>query len=402
MKLFTKFVIFFIWFAAIFDPIGNVFGLRYLAMGFFLLNLALIPMFSKTRFVDVYWRGTFILVLSVIMPLYGYLIYLFHTRGGDFIDTSYLASGLLILYSLLYCSKDITESALRTMILILRILVFVIFFSTLLQTINSDILNFFTERNVAIIGFRNYAGIQFPYIYFLASPLLIFLLVYDLDRMVENFSFLHFIFFFFSSVALILSGTRAHMLMPFLVIPIYFLMKTSLVKKIVYLQVFLLIFIIAFFLNDTIFNLLKEFFSTKEGSNEIKISLLSGYVEIFSNPFTFLFGQGYNAQEWSSVLRTMIVMENKASKTELTYIEILRVYGVFFFTLFIFMLYFLLKKLKSFSNYYWLYLSFTLYLLNSSINPYLFSTNGMLPFGIVLAVVYFESRNTRLSNIESK
>jgi hypothetical protein len=402
MKIFTKFVIFFIWFAAIFDPIGNVFGLRYLAMGFFLLNLALIPMFIKTRFVDVYWRGTFILVLSVIMPLYGYLIYLFHTRGGDFIDTSYLASGLLILYSLLYCSKDITESALRTMILILRILVFVIFFSTLLQTINSDILNFFTERNVAIIGFRNYAGIQFPYIYFLASPLLIFLLVYDLDRMVENFSFLNFIFFFFSSVALILSGTRAHMLMPFLVIPIYFLMKTSLVKKIVYLQVFLLIFIIAFFLNDTIFNLLKEFFSTKEGSNEIKISLLSGYVEIFSNPFTFLFGQGYNAQEWSSVLRTMIVMENKASKTELTYIEILRVYGVFFFTLFIFMLYFLLKKLKSFSNYYWLYLSFTLYLLNSSINPYLFSTNGMLPFGIVLAVVYFESRNTRLSNIESK
>ncbi|CAM2784534.1 hypothetical protein SAMN05444143_101785 [Flavobacterium succinicans] len=396
MKIFTKFVIFFIWFAAVFDPIGNLFGLRYLAMGFFLLNVTLIPIFIKIRLVDVYWRGTFILVLSFIMPTYGCLIYFLHTRGEEFIDTSYLASGLLILYSLLYWSKDITESALRTMILILRLLVFVIFFSAFLQTQNSDVLNFFTERDIAIIGFRNYAGIQFPYIYFLASPLLIFLLVYDLNKIVKKISFFNFISFFFTSVALVLSGTRAHMLMPILVIPIYFLLKTSLVKKIYYLPGFILIFIMTFFLSDTIFNLFKEFFSAKEGSNEVKISLLSGYIEIFSNPFTFLFGQGYNAHEWSSVLRTMILMENKASKTELTYIEILRVYGVFFFTIFIFMLYFLLKKLKSISSYYWLYLSFTLYLLNSSINPYLFSTNGMLPFGIVLAVVYFKSPNTSI------
>ena len=146
--------------------------------------------------------------------------------------------------------------------------------------------------------------------------------------------------------------------------------------------------------DETIFNLLGEFFSTNESSNKVKISLLSGYYEIFSNPITFLFGQGYNAHEWSSTLRTMIVMEDKASKTELTYIEIIRVYGIFFSMIFIAMLLVVLHKLRGLSSsYYWLYFSFLLFLINSAINPYLFSTNGMLPLGLALACIYFEDRN---------
>lgn len=399
MSLFTKFVIFFIWVAAIFDPIGNVFAIRYIAMGLFVSNIALIPMFIKIKELDIIWRGFFILVLSIIMPIYGLIIYLFNTRGGDFIDTSYLAAGFLILYSLLYYENSLAKFSLFCMIWVLRILVVVIFLSALFQTQNNfEALSFWTERNVAIIGFREYGTIQFPYIYFLSSPLLIFLLVHDYDKINKKFSLVNVFLFISTSFALILSGTRAHIIMPFFIIPLYYFLSLTFQKRLLYLPVFFLAFLFIF-LNNEVSILSKDFFSTKESSNQIKISLLSGYAEIFSDPFTFIFGQGYNAHEWSYTLRRMIVMEDKASKTELTYIEIWRVYGVFFFVIFVGMLAFVLKKLNGISfRYYWLYLSFFLFLLNASINPYLFSSNGMLPLGVILAVIFFESKKNVLSH----
>jgi hypothetical protein len=394
MSFITKIVISFIWLAAIFDPIGNVFAMRYIAMLLSILNLFLIPVFVNVRFFDLSWRGSFILVLSIIMPIHGSLLFLIYTRGGEFIDTSYLAAGVLILYSMLYYSSKITEFALKSMIWVLRTLVLIIFISAYLQFQNNyEIISFFTEKNVAIIGFREYGSVQFPYIYFLSSPLLIFLLAYDFDNIVNNLNFYNLIYFLCTSAALILSGTRAHMLLPLLIVPLYFFLKSSFVGK-MKVTIFLICFFILLVSDETIFNLLGEFFSTNESSNKLKISLLSGYSEIFSNPITFLLGQGYNAHEWSSTLRTMIVMEDKASKTELTYIEIFRVYGIFFFMIFVTMLLFVLNKLRGLSSrYYWLYLSFLLFLINSAINPYLFSTNGMLPLGLVLACIYFGDRN---------
>ena len=168
MKFITIIVFSFFWLAAFFDPIGNVFALRYIAMALFILNLVLIPVFVNVRFFDLSWRGSFILVLSIIMPIYGFLLFLLCTQGWEFIDTSYLAAGFLILYSMLYYSFEITEFALKCMIWVLRTLVLTIFVSAYLQFQNDyEIISFFTEKNVAIIGFREYGSVQFPYIYFL-------------------------------------------------------------------------------------------------------------------------------------------------------------------------------------------------------------------------------------------
>ena len=56
--------------------------------------------------------------------------------------------------------------------------------------------------------------------------------------------------------------------------------------------------------------LVGSFFSSSETSNSMKISLLDGYSEIFSRPENLIFGQGFNAHEWSPELRGMIAMED--------------------------------------------------------------------------------------------
>lgn len=385
--------------AAIIDPIGNLFGLRYLAIIFSFINVILMIFKIKFLSYDYMWRGSFIIILTFIMPIYALSLYSIFTRGGVFIDTSYIASGILILYSLLYYKHDLAIFALMSMLKLLRVLVLIIIISALLQSLGSnELLSFFTERNIAIIGFREYGSLIFPYIYFLSSPMILFLLIFDLDRYLKKRNFLRLIYFVTTSSALILSGTRAHVLLPFLTFPLYIFLNTKSKSRIIFTSLTFILSLTLLISNRTFLTLIAEYLSKNEASNEIKISMLSKYSKIFNNPFTFLFGQGYNAHEWSSILRTMINNKDGASKTELTYFEIIRVYGLFLGTTFLGMLAVVLFKLKTLGkHYYWLFFSFLIYLINSSINPYLFSSNGMIPLGIILSIIYFESKHNKLN-----
>jgi len=136
------------------------------------------------------------------------------------------------------------------------------------------------------------------------------------------------------------------------------------------------------------FEILGAFFAADETDNAMKLRMLTNYAEIVNDPLTFIFGQGYNAHAWSHSLREMIAAEVNASKTELTYIEIVRVYGLLISIPFFLLLCILGYRVsKTSDEYRWLYPAFVIYLLNSSVNPYLFSTNGMLPLALIAAIV---------------
>jgi len=126
-------------------------------------------------------------------------------------------------------------------------------------------------------------------------------------------------------------------------------------------------------------------FEATEQNNSLKLSYFEFYNGVFSEPGVFLFGQGLNAKEWSQTV--FQILDNNASKTELTYLELIRVFGLVGFIVFIFLFIGMFNRLKFFSiQGQWLSPALFVYLLVAAVNPYIFSSNGMLLIGYISAL----------------
>jgi len=381
------------WVAAVFDPIGNVYSLRYVSLISVFLWLFLKVSFSNSGIISVDLRFVSVFYFAVLTPFYGLLLFLI--RGGwqgDFIDTSYLASGILMISTLIYVDKRSVDIGLSAMIAVLRMLAITILLVQLSSvfSIGNSWVSFFTERNVALVSYREYAGFQFPYVYFLASPILIYIVGYDWCRFFKNPSFSSALLCLLSVFALALSGTRAHILIAALSFPIFFVYTRGKYSVVTAILALITISSALLIYDPQVIGLL---FSPTETSNSMKIGMLDNYANIFDSPITFLFGQGFNAHVWSDDVRIMIGDALGASKSELTYLEIIRVYGLIIGIPAFIIFGLVLRRIFSMPHEYrWLGLSFLLYLVNAAINPYIFSTNGILPFGLILALVSCNKR----------
>jgi hypothetical protein len=395
-KTFLGASLYFLWFAAIFDPIGDFFYLRYIALivavSFMLLAN---PLNSYLR--HSFLSKCFIFLLGLFMPLYGVVLCIIRGGNGlDFIDTSYIGAGILISLALIYRNIEMCMIGVRVLVIALRLLVFTIISIYILVLIDSNelLINIFTERNVALISSREYAGITLPYIYFFASPMLIYLISYDANELFKRIEIRTIFMVLSSTLALALSGTRAHILIALLFIPFFYVIIYSRNKFKLSLTMAVLALIFMSTINIEIFG---AFFSSSEDSNGHKIGMLPVYLDIFNDPFTILFGQGFNAHAWSYPLKSILSTDQAASRTELTYLEIFRVYGFMIGISFVAMLFCCVNKLNSVvSDYRWLMPGFIIYLLNASLNPYLFSTNGILPLGLILGVISFCPKKTSM------
>lgn len=388
--LISKLAIALLWLAAVIDPIGNMFGVRYIALAAALCGLIWQVAIGKIVGVEKSQRGFLVLLLAIVFPLYGLFLYSFRAGDQEFIDTSYLATGILIITALLYRSRSMCEFGIRSFVLSTRLLSLIVVAGFVFQLFGLDgLIGFFTERNVALVSFRDYAGFSLPYIYFLASPLLILLLAHDFDAFKRSRSIIGFLIFAFTAFSFALTGTRAHILIAALFAPIYMLLTSTLKSSIKSVLAISGMFILAMSLEEVRL-IITAFISTTETSNSMKLSLLDGYGEIFSDLSYLFLGQGFNAHEWSAPLRNMIAMEDKASKTELTYLELIRVFGLGLAGVFIFFLLFLLKTIKRIGGeHYWIFPGFSIFLVNAAINPYLFSVNGILPLGLFVSIAYY-------------
>jgi hypothetical protein len=391
--LLLKVTLFTMWLGAVVDPIGHMFGIRYFGLAGLFVSLLWLFFLGQLNFLEKSYRGFFILFLSVSLPLYGLMLYAFREGGGEFIDTSYLASGVLLLTALLYNSRAMCDFGVMSFVYSTRFMSFIIISIPLFQVVNLfEWASFFTERHVALVSTREYSGVTMPYIYFLASPLLIFLIAYDFFKLQQVLSFKNFFMFTTATISFALTGTRAHMLIAVFFIPLYlFLTMNS--RAIIKTALMLPSIIIIILAVPDFRDLIGAFFSSTEASNSLKLTLLVGYAEIFSNPLIILFGQGFNAHEWSLTLRDMIAIEFGASKTELTYLEFVRVFGFINAAIFLFIIILLLISIKKLGrNFNWIYPGLIIFLINSGFNPYLFSVNGMLPLGLITAIAYHYRR----------
>lgn len=383
-------VIYLLWFAAVFDPIGNVFFLRYIAWAASISLLLILGLYLQLFNSKNLLKKSLLIYVAILMPIYGITLCLINNGlGTEFRDTSYIAAGVLLLFSLIYFDKDQVKTAINAMIFPLRCLsiLTIIIYIAMTSDLDIELLSFFTEKSVAVFGFREYAGIQFPYIYFLASPMLAYLIGYDLNKVFSNFNFRYMLICFLSILAYAFSGTRAHQLLALVYAPLFYILLYSR-HKILLLYFSILSVAIIFSIFD--FEILDLMFSPKETSNSMKIAMLDVYAEIFNNPIMLIFGQGYNAHTWSLPFMKMLGVPDGAttSKTELTYIELIRVYGILVSVPFYALLTVLVYRLAWTSEKYkWLLPAFLIHLADSATNPYIFSTNGMLPLGLIIAVV---------------
>lgn len=383
-------VIYLLWFAAVFDPIGNIYYLRYIALVTSVSSITLFGYYMEIFNPKPSFKNIFIIYVAFLMPIYGLILCLL--RGGlnyEFLDTSYIAAGLLLILSVIYASELYIKYGLGAMVFSLRsltILIIFIYIAMAIDVKNVNWFSLFTVGRVALLGFRDYAGIPFPYIYFLASPVLVFLICYDLNKLFSNFKFRYIILSCMSLLAYGLSGTRSHLIISLIIGPLFYILLCSKHKLL-----FSLIFVAFFgvYVTSYGFHIVESFFSKEEASNAIKLAMLDGYSEIFDSPLTFFFGQGYNAR-WSPPLMDMIGVD--ASKTELTYLELFRVYGLFIAIPFYILLLTLFYRLSTMSrDYKWLIPALFVFLLDSALNPYIFSTNGMLPLGLIISIISIKS-----------
>ena len=113
-----------------------------------------------------------------------------------------------------------------------------------------------------------------------------------------------------------------------------------------------------------------------------RVEDLRTYMSIFDSPKNIIFGQGFNAQTWSGEFISMLESV-EATRTEFTYLEILRVYGTPLSFLIIGFL--MLTSINIYKRNQTLGIVLILLLVNAAFNPYLFSTNGILPLALLVS-----------------
>jgi hypothetical protein len=391
-----------LWIACLFDPIGQIYHIKFVAIGLVYVVLGLTVLLESARMrIDVFYIFAFVLFVFYL-PAYGLLIAVL--RGGvsgAFIDTSYISAAVYMVCSLLYLAPGYLSWAYRALVVSLRLLCVVILLSFLFIATDTftDFVYFFVANGVAYIGERQYAGVVFYYIYFIASPMLIFLLCHETWKMLDKPSFNTCVPLLFPVVALFLSGTRASIILS-LCAPVFVWMWHRFGRgaiALIFLSI-ILAFTALLFIDVPIVN---EMFGAGEQSNATKIGYLSSYGEIFASPQVVLFGQGFNAHVWSPVLQSML--PEGASKTELTYVELLRVFGLFGCAMLVFLLAFLsLSGKVAKSRYPWIAPSIFLYSAISAINPYIFSSNGMLLIGFATAAIAFAPTATAQASFRGR
>ena len=381
--------------------------MRYIALILIGTTLLLQILTRKLRFRvrSVYSFLFFYFVF--ILPTYGVLIYFF--RGAvveaDFIDTSYIAAGVLFGCSLAYLNPDTLRIGLAAQRFALRMLAFAIIICVLTYELGlpTFIIWYFVENGAAFFGpFRIYGGVSFYYMYFIASPMLIYLGAQEVWRLFDKKTSGQFLWCGVALVALFLSGTRANIFLAILIVPfVYAWKRLGLLAVPVIGFVAAACLIVASFLEV---QSIAAMLDPQNESIEVKLGFLSGYADIFSEIDVLLFGQGFNAHSWSGTFADMLPGGEfgGASKTELTYIEIIRVFGVMVGGTFFCLIAVLLRKISAVdSSLGWMAPAIFLYLIGSTLNPYLFSSNGMLPLGLCAAALHGYVLNSTAFNYKA-
>lgn len=364
------------------DPPNNIFHIKYLLFvsifGLWLCKIYMNGLYVNKPLVFI------TIFISILLPVYGLSIGIINSvlNSNELNAILYFNSFFFFLLAIVAFDLrlDLTKIFVYTslsLVLLTLITYLILIFDT------NQYLNLYRylviNKKVAIFTLRIFGGIPVMQLFYKAVPVLVISLSYFLFKLFKQNSHYKFLDITISlgiGITLILSGTRANIIAVILVTIsyLYWFLYNKSKRGFLFFNIILIICLIIAI--PYIFNI---FFDPNETSNSVKLGHTQSYMEIFNKyPFQFLFGEGFGSEFFSKGVN------NYVQVTELTYLEIIRVFGIFVSLIFfvILLLPVIIEIIRKDFDY--LFIGYVVYLFVSGTNPLLLSSTGM----IVLVLVY--------------
>jgi len=367
---------------AVFDPADSIVHAKVpLFAGVWVLFLADMAISSRGRYQVPTNLYLYIYVFVVLLPLIGILIYVLRGGGTEgYAGLNYYRSYLFLTFCIPLAMKRI--DLIRPLSMILSVLslatigLYAITFSD--DALRGQLWLVGDTYTLFSLSERSYGSLSYQLVYFHTSPLMVVAVAYFCYQSLVSLGrarFWNVLLLVLNVCGMLLSGTRNNMivglLMPLMIIAWYKGIKVRLTV------VAALAVVLSVGLG---YGVVQAMLSPDEISNTIKLLYFHDYAAMFSNWPTLLFGQGLGASFFSTALDTRV------SVTELTYLEIIRNYGLIMACVFYFLLLYPLRMLgnpEARTDHY-LFLGYFGYLYLCAANPLLMSSTGMLVLAIVL------------------
>ena len=323
-------------------------------------------------------RVTFLIFLMI--PLWGMFVALI---TGNLSDEGYARSQMR---SMLYISIFFFVVTMRLNVvlkifwingLIMAVLTLILFFlSELGGAFLAAVYDYcIASDNFTMASNRNFLGYAVNGLYFKAGSLIIFSFIYNLYQYKGAFKILFSVILFLS---LIVAGSRTPILVQIMILFVYLYDKNIIGKFLTRLSA---LFILGMLVMVTYLLATQE----KESSNEVKYDNFESYVEDMGEKGHLIWGAGLGSEFYAKGRGL------KLSYSELSYMDILRIYGIPVGIGFIFLFFapcFWLWKYFPRSQFLKRYcLGYALFLILSGTNPLLLGSIGLTALSLFMAIV---------------
>jgi hypothetical protein len=375
----------------VFDPADKVLGLK---VPLFVLAwiLVLVGVMANRGRLHVPQNMMRYLALFLLIPIVSILCYFM--AGGDTVNydgfqyfKSYLFVSLLVILYLSELDLILPLVAVLTALAGVSIMLLVIGyydFPLVMELYDEVCLPY----GICSIGTRDFGRFilpSMPQVFFHTSPLLVFSIAYFTRKALYSAWTAKIIYgplLTMHAIAMFFGGTKTNIVFS-IITPVAVAYWYSKRKWLLLLGI--LITLCMLYVNswDAI---MASVFRPDEQSNYYKISFLSDYRGLFSDPGILLFGQGLGSY-FDTAIR------GRVSLTEFTYLEFIRRFGVILSLLSFALLAYPLRMLaqKKYRDLHYVFIAYFCYLIMSFTNPLLMSSTGMLLLSVVLYLTFVPS-----------
>ena len=382
--------------ACIFDPADKALGLKAYLFAFAWF-ISAIHFLWEGRLPRVHAGLVLYTALFIFVPVLSIVWYLSVDGAEPYEGLPLLKGYLLLTFApLLFIERINLMPLLSGVLTSLAVAIIVVFAMVMtVPDLYSGFYLFGAVTGIVVLDNRDYgSGLVLTQIYFVTSPMLAIAIAYYFDRWHATPSQrarLGYLLLIALNVAgMVLAGTRNNLAVAVL-LPLTLLFLNARDR----LTTRVLAIIIGAAVIVAFFNQLMVLLDPNEYSNSLKLAMLDDYGAILDDARTLFFGQGLGAYEtWPS--RSYIYFYG----SELTYIELIRNFGIFGAVVLILLLCFPVAYVflvdRSHRN---VVVGYAFYLLMCASNPNLFSSMGMLILAVVLANLFIveSTRARRLS-----
>ena len=372
------------------DPTNLMFHVKYVLFGLVLVVWFLGNYNKKLVFTKPQWF--ILLFIAFFMPFYELSIGLMNSMVHNvpvgrvvYFNSFFFFIIILVTVREKMDLTSIFNYSSLTIVLMTLGLYLVLIFNT---SLFGDMYRYFvTDKQVVVYALREYGKTTLLMIFYKTSPLLVFPLSYYLYQLLiirqKKHLFLNILLLVLVSLTLYFSGTRANMLSLILIILFYIGFYLYGKSKAWFLWAAVFVGLVALFMLPSV---VTTFLNRQETSNAIKFGYLSSYSGFFDHHLlSLLFGQGIGGMFYASSLHRFI------SVSELTYLELVRIWGIPITLMFVVVLVLPLVaeiKAKKISH---LFIAYLAYLFISGTNPLLLSSTGMLVLVYVFTGFFLNS-----------